>query len=106
MEAALREKKRTNPTSLPQYWRGWNLDLKNNVEYRVKAVQQRHITEAVKATIDGVLGDDNGWTCEVDMSLRDDWLQVGPGARTWCTYKVILTPSTKKAFCFNILIIV
>lgn len=80
VEAALREKKRTDPLSLPQYWRDWDLDCKNDADVRVKAVQQRHVTRAVKAIIDGVLGDDNGWACEVDPTLRDDWLQFGVGA--------------------------
>jgi hypothetical protein len=87
VEASLREKKRANPSSLPHYWRGWNLDLKNDVEAEVKSEHQRQVARAVKATIDGVLGEDNGWTCASDRTLREEWLQLGPGSepRKWCT---------------------
>lgn len=93
VEDTLREKKRTRLSSLLPCWQGWDLDLKNDVQGRAKSTQQRHIIRAVKATIDGVLGDDNGWACELDGSLKDEELQLGPGAesRKWCMYMVILT---------------
>jgi hypothetical protein len=108
VEAALRKQKRKNPSSLPWYFRDWDFDLWNNVDTHPKAVQKRCVTTAVKAIIDSFLGDDNGWGCEADFSLKDDWLQLGPDAeaRKWCTYRVILTLSRNCLFRFNILIIV
>ncbi|KAH6614450.1 hypothetical protein B0J18DRAFT_403896 [Chaetomium sp. MPI-SDFR-AT-0129] len=85
VEAALREKKRSNPASLPLHWQRWDLDLRNDAEGTVKASQRRWVNEAVAKTIAGVLGDDHGWRCDSDISLRDDWLQIGPDAeaRKW-----------------------
>jgi hypothetical protein len=93
VEAAIMEAKRTNPTSMPQHWRSWDLSARNDDDVQQKAVQQSHVIDAVKATIDGALGPDNGWTCVVNTSLRDDWLRLGPEplGRKWCKHKVIPT---------------
>lgn len=110
VEADLRRKKRKNPSSLPRYFRDWDFDLGNNVDAHAKAVQKRCVTTAVKGIIDSVLGDDNGWECEADSSLKDNRLRLDPDlgteARKWCTYGVILTLSRNCLFRFNILIIV
>ncbi|KAK4140738.1 uncharacterized protein C8A04DRAFT_39651 [Dichotomopilus funicola] len=75
VEAALREKKRSNFSSLPLHWQ----------QGTVKASQRRWVNEAVTKTIAGVLGEDYGWRCDPDISLRDDWLQIGSDAeaRKW-----------------------
>ncbi|KAK3290453.1 uncharacterized protein B0H64DRAFT_452460 [Chaetomium fimeti] len=90
VEAALRKKKRTNPSSLPSYFRDWDFDLWNNADAHPKAVQKRCVTTAVKAIIDSALGDNNGWGCEADFGLKDDWLRLGPDAeaRKWWGIKI------------------
>lgn len=93
VEADVKEKKSTNPSSLPPFWRDWDFDLHNDGDGRAVSAQQTRAINAVKATIDGVLGRDNGWKCGIDRSIRDDWLQLGPQTepRKWCTYTYILT---------------
>ncbi|EAQ84589.1 predicted protein [Chaetomium globosum CBS 148.51] len=78
VEADVKEKKSTNPSSLPPFWRDWDFDLHNDGDGRAVSAQQTRAINAVKATIDGVLGRDNGWKCGIDRSIRDDWLQLGP----------------------------
>ncbi|KAH6617362.1 hypothetical protein F5144DRAFT_596398 [Chaetomium tenue] len=91
VEADVKEKKSTNPSTLPPYWRDWDFDLHNDGDGRAVSAQQLRAINIVKATIDGVLGRENGWKCGIDRSLRDDWLQFGPGSepRKWWGIEII-----------------
>ncbi|KAH6838343.1 hypothetical protein B0I37DRAFT_440011 [Chaetomium sp. MPI-CAGE-AT-0009] len=85
VEASLREKQRAQ-ASIPDYWRGWDLDLSNDVEPRAKSEHRRQVTRAVKGTIDSVLGEDNGWDSQ--------WFQLGPGTepRKWWGIEIVTPP--------------
>ena len=89
-EALTKEKRRTNPSSLPDYWRAWDFDLKNDDASTTACISQRkQVCKAVTAIIDGILGPNNGWKCEPDASLKDSWLMLPNEARKWCTYQAL-----------------
>ncbi|KAK4032786.1 hypothetical protein C8A01DRAFT_20194 [Parachaetomium inaequale] len=94
-EVLTREKKRTNPDSLPEYWRLWDFDLKNDYgpdKQRAAVFQRREVCRAVQANIDTMLGQDNGWRCEADPSLKERNLTVPTDPRKWWGVEVISPP--------------
>jgi hypothetical protein len=90
LEVIHREKQRVNADSLPEHWQLWNFDLKNNYnddndDQVGKAILQRRcVCGAAQEAIDRMLGPDNGWTCELDLSLKERLLKLPPDPRKWC----------------------
>jgi hypothetical protein len=82
-----REKQRVNANSLPEHWRLWDFDMKNvySEDEEVRAIhQRRYVCAAAQEAIDKMLGPDNGWKCELDLSLRERLLTLPPDPRKWC----------------------
>jgi hypothetical protein len=91
IEVLTREKQRTNPKSLPEWWRKWDFDLKNDPPDRpgeIETVFHRidFVNSAVQVEIDTMLGPNNGWRCVFDPSLSERKLALPPDARKWCIY--------------------
>ena len=87
LEVITREKQRVQSDSLPEHWRNWDFDLKNNYndDQKIDAVfQRRYVCGAAKEAIDTMLGPGNGWSCEIDLSLKERLLQLPPDPRKWC----------------------
>jgi hypothetical protein len=88
-EVLTREKKRTDPDSLPEHWQLWDFDLKNDYgtdKQRAAIFQRREVCRAVQETIDAMLGQDNGWHCEAEPTMKERKLTLPPDPRKWCTY--------------------
>ncbi|KAH6839484.1 hypothetical protein B0I37DRAFT_400069 [Chaetomium sp. MPI-CAGE-AT-0009] len=98
VEAALTEKQRTNPSTLPAYFQRWDLDLRNDTEdYRVLLDQRLQVIRAIEATINGVLGEDNGWKCEWDATMNNGLVQLpgpglGPEPKKWWGVEIVTPP--------------
>ena len=95
LEVLTREKQRTNPKSLPEWWQKWDFDLKNDPANRdgqrtVMFHRLDCVTKAVLADINAMLGPNNGWRCEADPSMSERKLALPPDARKWCTYSWLL----------------
>ncbi|KAK3292026.1 putative amidoligase enzyme-domain-containing protein [Chaetomium fimeti] len=97
IEALTREKQRTNPTSLPEWWRKWDFDLKNDPPDRageIGAVFHRIdvVNSVVQVEIDTILGPNNGWRCTYDPSLSERKLALPPDARKWWAVEIVSPP--------------
>ncbi|KAK4040819.1 hypothetical protein C8A01DRAFT_45928 [Parachaetomium inaequale] len=102
LEALTREKKRTNPSSLPDYWQAWDFDLKNDDTNMTACINQRkQVSKAITAIIDGVLGPNNGWKCEADASLNDSWLVLPNDPKKWWGVEIISPPISRFEFWTN-----
>ncbi|KAK3290665.1 uncharacterized protein B0H64DRAFT_451984 [Chaetomium fimeti] len=92
-EAAVRERQRTNPSSLPEYWRDWDSDLPNDSgDIRAGAKQLQRVNKAINAIIENVLGPGNGWHCDGDDSLKEKRLRVPPEPRKWWGVEIVSPP--------------
>ncbi|KAK3298768.1 uncharacterized protein B0H64DRAFT_318436 [Chaetomium fimeti] len=97
IEASIREKRRTNPKSLPEWWQKWDFDLLNDpptVEGQKQVVWQRllGVSPAVQADIDAMLGPGNGWNCVSDPSMVERKLALPPNARKWWGVEIVSPP--------------
>ncbi|KAH6632547.1 putative amidoligase enzyme-domain-containing protein [Chaetomium tenue] len=90
------KKRHANPDSVPEYWRNWDFDLKNNPPDRdaqIKVIyQRREVGRAIQADIDAMLGPKNGWHCEPDPSLSERMLTLPIDPRKWWGVELVSPP--------------
>ncbi|KAK3294147.1 uncharacterized protein B0H64DRAFT_374970 [Chaetomium fimeti] len=94
LEVLTREKQRLK-TPLPEHWNLWDFDLKNDYdeEHKIDAVfQRRYVCGAAKEAIDAALGPDNGWSCEIDLSVKERLLTLPIDPRKWWGIEVVSPP--------------
>jgi hypothetical protein len=104
-EAVLRRKQRSNPESLPPYYKHWDFALSNGANESLvarKAVQRTNVGMALERIIELALGPNNGWACKADASLKEYKIQDAPDKEKWCTcsvyqYSLNLSPSAGNA---------
>ncbi|KAK3300717.1 putative amidoligase enzyme-domain-containing protein [Chaetomium fimeti] len=89
----IRERRYRDRATIQKYWLDWEFDLENgqgNLERKAK--QRECVGQAIREIIDITLGDNHGWTCESDASLKEWALTAPPNPRKWWGIEIISPP--------------
>lgn len=65
----------------------WQWDLSNEPGNQDKKAKQRKLVgEAIMGILDQTLGDNHGWSCMPDASLKEAQLSIPQKPRSWCKF--------------------
>ncbi|KAH6854101.1 putative amidoligase enzyme-domain-containing protein [Chaetomium sp. MPI-CAGE-AT-0009] len=91
----IRDRRYREPHTMQQYWLDWEFDLTNariQGNQERKAKQRECVGKAIREIIDITLGDNHGWTCESDDSLKEWALTEPDEPRKWWGIEIISPP--------------
>ena len=90
-EVKAAEMRRSSPDLIPEHWRQWDFELRNNYPNDQTNIERAlshrwAVGKAIEECIYNMLGCGNGWRCEIEQSLMEWELRVPPDPRKWCMY--------------------